>query len=200
MIGQERMSRQQGQERRLRRFAALSALGPFDGRSVLELGCGSGDFYRFLISRGQRPFYLGVDASLESVAEARARFGGDEACRFVHDDIEGFQPATPFDYVIASAPPRETGPAGGAALAEALTRVFSWCTRGAAACFPSARAPGRAPHPARVDPAAAVKAALRLTPAVRLMHDYLPADFAVFLYRSPAWDAAAGNEPLKGAS
>ncbi|MEO7744043.1 MAG: hypothetical protein ABIR98_13985 [Usitatibacter sp.] len=38
-----------------KRFEALHALGDFDGRSLLDLGCGFGDFLQFLRDRGIQP-------------------------------------------------------------------------------------------------------------------------------------------------
>jgi len=197
MIDESPTLTHQGRDQQLRRFEALRALGAFHERSLLELGCGNGEFYHYLRSCGVRPFYTGLDASAELAAEARARFAGEETCRFEVGRAADFQPASAFDYVIASVPPAaDSVVSGGPALAQALTRLFSWCTIGAAAILPTTRAPARLPRPVRVDPAAALKAALRLTPAVRLAHDFLPADFTVYLYRTPAW----GIVGEKGAS
>lgn len=191
---------QQGRDQQLRRFEALRALGRFDGRSILDIGCGNGELYRYLRACGERPLYTGLDANAELVAEGRARFRDDQSCRFESGDAARFQPSTPYDFVIVSAPLEPA--AGGSALLDSLTRLFSWCTLGAAASFVSARGPARAGAAApRVDPAAAVKAALRLTPAVRLAHDYLPGDFTLYLYRTPSWGAgAAVTGAIKGAS
>lgn len=197
MIDESPTLTQHGRKQQLRRFEALRALGSFHERSVLELGCGNGEFYHYLRSCGVRPFYTGLDASAELVAEASARFHDEESCRFEVGRAADFQPSSSFDYVIASVPPAADGTAAGSpALAQALTRLFSWCTIGAAAILPTTRAGARLPRPVRVDPAAALKAALRLTPVVRLAHDLLPADFTVYLYRTPAW----GSGDDKGAS
>jgi SAM-dependent methyltransferase len=193
---------QQGRDQQLRRFEALRALGCFDGRSILDIGCGNGELYRYLRACGEKPLYTGLEASPELASEGRARFHDDESCRFETGDASHFQPSTPYDFVIASAPLECEAAAGGPFLLDSLTRLFSWCTLGAAASFVSARGAARPRACApRVDPAAAVKAALRLTPAVRLAHDYLPGDFTLYLYRTPPWGAgAAVTGAIKGAS
>ncbi len=45
------------------------------------------------------------------------------------------------------------------------------------------------PAEARVymDPCKALAAGLSLTPAARIDHTYLPNDFTLFLYKTPAW-------------
>jgi trans-aconitate methyltransferase len=196
MIRDNETEAQLGREEQLKRYEALAALGSFDGKSVLEIGCGSGDFYRYLRQAGARLSYTGVDLRPEAVAECRGRFRDDADCRFEAGDTFHYQPSAPFDYVVACGDFGFTAPDAAGLLSPALTRLFSWCTLGMAAAFPSMRSPVRPAHQARIDPAAAVKAALRLTPAVRLAHDYLPVDFTVYLYRVPAWQAA----PMRGAN
>lgn len=163
--------------RQRKRFEVLRELGALDGRTVLDLGCGGGDFYLFLKEAGCRPLYTGVDRDPEAVARCRARFGGDPSCGFEAGDVLEYQPSAPFDFVIA----------GGLEATDALARVFSWCTIGAAASFVSLRPLGASQRGRYVDPAATVKTALRLTPSLRLAHDYLPGDFTLFLYKRPAW-------------
>jgi hypothetical protein len=46
-----------------------------------------------------------------------------------------------------------------------------------------------------VEPAKALNAALALTPAVRLEHNYLPNDFTLYLYRTPAWQSEEARTP-----
>lgn len=193
MIQDSDIDAQQVREHQLKRYEALCALGAFDGRSVLEIGCGSGDFYRYLRQSGARPLYTGLDLSPLAVAECRERYREEPDCRFELGEALHYQPSQPFDFVVASAGFGFAAPNAAGLLAPALTRLFSWCTRGVAATFPSLRAPARGPHLARIDPAFAVKAALRLTPAVRLAHDYLPVDFTVYLYRTPAWQPATSR-------
>jgi len=163
--------------RQLKRFEVLRQLGQLDGRRVLDLGCGGGDWYLFLKDAGCRPLYTGVDGDAEAVARCRARFAGDPSCVFEAGGVMDYQPSEPFDYVIAGSLPST----------EALTRVFSWCTLGAAVSFASVRPLSPAQRGRYADPAAIVKAALRLTPSLRLAHDYLPGDFTLFLYKRPAW-------------
>ena len=83
-----------------KRFDVLSAVFDQPG-SVLDVGCGLGDYYHYLRSKGQNCHYLGVDPVPEFV---------DHANRIMHDDPEasakivdpGTQLPSGFDYVILS--------------------------------------------------------------------------------------------------
>jgi hypothetical protein len=68
--------------------------------------------------------------------------------------------------------------------------MFEWARVGAAANFLSRRSPAPAEARVYVDPAELLELGLLLTPAVRLDHSYLPNDFTLHLYKTPAWEAA----------
>ncbi|HTW95665.1 MAG TPA: class I SAM-dependent methyltransferase [Tepidisphaeraceae bacterium] len=57
------------------RFDALWRLMDFRGRSVLDAGCGHADLLEFLVDRGWRGQYAGVEAlpELAAIAERRSR-------------------------------------------------------------------------------------------------------------------------------
>ena len=76
-----------------------------------------------------------------------------------------------------------------------IARMLAWSRVGAAANFLSARSPAPAEGRVYVEPASVLEAALALTPAVRLDHGYLPNDFTIHLYKTPAWARPEGNSP-----
>ena len=57
-----------------RRFEALLGLGDFHGRTLLDVGCGFGDFLQFLEERGIRPSYTGLDICEPMIRRCRERF------------------------------------------------------------------------------------------------------------------------------
>lgn len=81
--------------------AELGALGPVEGRDVLELGCGGGHWAVGLALRGAR--VTGLDVSPAQLAEARAlaaRHGAE--VRWVEGDAEALPfAAASFDLVMA---------------------------------------------------------------------------------------------------
>jgi SAM-dependent methyltransferase len=77
-------------------------LGDLAGKSVLDVGCGSGRYAVAAAERGAR--VVGVDFSPGMLARARdlARERGvHDGCRFVEADFDAFEPETTFDIVLA---------------------------------------------------------------------------------------------------
>lgn len=84
------------QRERFKHAASLLA-----GGSVLDVGCGFGDFYAYLRERGGRvPSYTGVDLMEGFVAEARRRHAGSGA-RFQCGDVLRGQIKRRADTVLA---------------------------------------------------------------------------------------------------
>ena len=63
------------QSQRLR-FTVLAGVGPLRGASVLDVGCGQGDFYAWLTEAGHGVDYHGIDITPGMVEIARGRFPG----------------------------------------------------------------------------------------------------------------------------
>lgn len=177
-----------------RRFEALLALGDFHERSLLDVGCGFGDFLAFLQERGIEPRYTGLDVCEPMVERCIERFGAS-AGRFVTADVLAHEPAAPFDYVVASGLFGLDAPGARERIRPTLERLFSWCSRGVAVNFLSARSPSPAPGRVYVAPEDILAMAFELTPAVRLDHGYLPNDFTIHLDKRPPWGDAQPGRP-----
>lgn len=82
------------------RFEVLCKIGDLEGKNILDVGCGFGDFYEFLgkenISIGE---YLGVDISERFTRIARKRYPDT---LFYCGDILDFQSPVTIDYSLAS--------------------------------------------------------------------------------------------------
>jgi SAM-dependent methyltransferase len=172
-----------------KRFEALLALGDFDGRHILDVGCGFGDFLSFLLARGIRPVYTGLDLCEPMVARGRERFAPEQG-RFVAGDVLDHAPDQPYDFVVASGIFGLDAAGARERIRPTVERMFEWARVGAAANFLSRRSPAPAEARVYVDPAELLELGLLLTPAMRLDHSYLPNDFTLHLYKTPAWEAA----------
>ena len=172
-----------------KRFEALLRLGDFDGRSVLDVGCGFGDFLDFLQARGIRPRYAGLDICEPMIRRCRERFAGVDA-RFDVGDALAWDPEEAPDFVVASGIFGLDARGARARIRPTLRRMFAWARVGLAANFLSRRSLEPAEARVYVDPADALEMAFALTPAVRLDHSYLPNDFTIHLDKTPAWSAA----------
>jgi len=173
-----------------RRFAAAAAIGDLHGRRVLDMGCGFGDFLAWLHERGVRPQYTGVDLGLPMVERCRQRFAGRDDARFVIGDALTWT-AEPFDYVVASGIFGYASPDAQKRVQPTLKRLFAMSRVGLAVNFLSWHATTRNPTRLYLRPADVLDYALTLTPAVRLDHSYMPNDFTLSLYRTPAWKEQA---------
>jgi SAM-dependent methyltransferase len=170
-----------------KRFAALCELGDFTGQRVLDVGCGLGHFIDYLQENDRVPDYTGVDITPEFIEQAKTRLAGRKNCRFEVADTLEFQPASSYDYVVASGIFGLHSEDAEQRIEPTLRRLFSWAQTGVAVNFLSSRAESHAEGRLYVDPARLLSLALNLTPAVRLNHSYLPNDFTLYLYRTPPW-------------
>jgi len=81
----------------------LQACDPSSGRSVLDIGCGSGQYATALVERGAREV-VGLDFAtnmLRIAADNARRAGVADKCRFVAGDFLTYPFDRRFDYVIA---------------------------------------------------------------------------------------------------
>lgn len=176
-----------------KRFEALLGLGDFHGRHLLDVGCGFGDFLSFLVNRGIQPIYTGIDLCEPMVARGRERFAS--IGRFVVADALDYEPDEPYDYVVASGIFGLEAPGARDRIRPTVARMFDWARVGVAANFLSRRSPTPAEARVYVDPAEMLELGLELTPAARLDHTYLPNDFTLHLYKTPAWEGERPGTP-----
>ena len=64
----------QSQRSQRRRFAVLSEVGPLANARILDIGCGVGDLYKYLLRRRIPVAYTGFDILPEMIAHARRRY------------------------------------------------------------------------------------------------------------------------------
>lgn len=81
----------------LLRYQAISELLSFNNSSVLDFGCGKGDLYRFLKTKGLNLKYTGMDINPELIRIAREKY--PEAI-FRTIDLEKEELNEKFDFII----------------------------------------------------------------------------------------------------
>jgi trans-aconitate methyltransferase len=73
-------------EGQLRRYETLlNIAGDLSGKTILDFGCGKGDFYGFIKDRGISANYSGIDVNENLITLARSKFPETE---FIATDIE----------------------------------------------------------------------------------------------------------------
>jgi len=159
-----------------KRFEALLGIGNLERRFVLDVGCGFGDFLAFLLARGIRPIYTGLDICAPMIVRCQERFAVSEGV-FTVGDVLACQPNAGYDYVVASGIFGFGADGAVDRIRPTLERMFQWARVGVAVNFLSARAESRADSRVYVEPAEALGWGLDLTPSARIDHTYLPNDF-----------------------
>jgi len=177
-----------------KRFETLATLGDFHGRRLLDVGCGFGDFMRYLVERGVKPIYTGLDICEPMIARCRESFPLSEG-RFVVADVLEYQPDQMYDYVVASGLFGLEAEGARERIGPTLERMFSWANHGIAANFLSALSPVPVEARVYIEPAEMLEFGLMLTPAARLDHSYLPNDFTIHLYKTPPWEPTSTRKP-----
>ena len=161
------------------RFAVLLDVGPLSDTRVLDVGCGVGDLYGFMLREGIRAQYTGVDILPEMVAHARERY--PDARFEVGDAVEGLGPER-FDYVLCSGAFNVNFGSNLIAVRKILPELLARSARGVAINFLSTRARERDAILYNYDPEAMLAFCRTLTPHVRLVEGYLSNDFTLHLY------------------
>jgi SAM-dependent methyltransferase len=170
-----------------KRFNAALALGALHGRSLLDMGCGFGDFLAFLNARGVHPRYTGVDICPPMIERCKRRFGDSDARFHIGDALDWEPEEGSYDFVFASGIFGYAARGTRARLQATVEHLFALADTGLAVNFLSGCAPRRSPGRLYVYPWDMLQLALGMTPAVRLDHAYLPNDFTLCLYKTPPW-------------
>ena len=161
------------------RFAVLLEVGPLSNMRVLDVGCGVGDLYGYMLRQGIRAQYTGVDILPEMVAHARKRY--PDAHFEVRDALQ--KPGSgQFDYVLCSGAFNVNFGSNQHAVQKILPELLACSTRGVAINFLSTRAHERDATLYNYDPEAMTAFCRKLTPHVRLVEGYLSNDFTLHLY------------------
>jgi len=165
------------------RFRVLSGVGDLRGTSVLDVGCGFGDYFEYLEKEHISTQYTGLDISPEFVKEGASRHPG---AKFYQTDIGNFHAEGGFDYVMASGTFnvrfREDQEAW---TLKTLEKMFSLCRKGMAVSLISTWADS-SHHRDDIfyfSPERTFEFCKSLTRWVVLRHEYMPHDFTIYLYK-----------------
>jgi SAM-dependent methyltransferase len=164
------------------RFEAFLLENDVAGKTVLDIGCGLGDFYAHLRQRGIDVEYVGYDISAAMVQLCRARYPEQ---RFESGDILSYHPASRFDFTVAFGIHNIRVP-GARAILELVTRQqFALSSIAAHVSLLTDRYSSFAPHLQAWPVEEILTMALGISPYVTVHHDHLESDCSVSLYRAP---------------
>ena len=164
-----------------KRFEILSQISDIEGKSILDVGCGLGDFYKWLKLMYKNIDYTGIDISPSMIDAASANF--PEADFEVLDIIETDDDKTKYDYVFASGIFNRRIPNHWSFVCEAIKKMYLFCNYGVAFNVMSTKADFMEKEEFYAEPGKILKFCLSLSRKSILRHDYMPHDFTVFIYK-----------------
>lgn len=165
------------------RFRVLAQIGIEGGASLLDVGCGFGDLYGYLLQQGIETHYTGLDLSPELLAEARRLH---PQARFIEGDLFDLDPAPgSYDIVVLSGALNEQLGDDGAYARRVIEAMFRACRRGVAFNLLDARHPRTAACSdlQSFDPDEMLAWCQGLADRVDIVSGYLDNDFSVYLRR-----------------
>ena len=179
-------------EQQYLRFEILSTIGDLHGRSVLDVGCGFGDFYTYLNERGIEVDYVGIDISPEILDEAR-RCHPQIDFRQVDLLVDDF--GETFDYVVESGIFNHEVDDNEQFAHDMLTAMFGRCKIGIAANMMTSYVDYRDEYLYYYDPKLIFDFARILSRFVAVRHDYPLYEFTLCLYRQSPFIASTAPSP-----
>lgn len=153
------------------RFKVFNEIGELKGKSILDVGCGLGDFYNYLKDVN----YTGVDIVPEMLVAAKKKY---PLARFL-DKI----PNEEFDYVFESGIFNLPDPNWDEIMVDTLMEMWEHCKIAMGVNFLSSYTVKKAEGTKYTDPTEIIKFTMLLSPKFILRHDYKSNDFTIFLYR-----------------
>jgi SAM-dependent methyltransferase len=187
--GDEHHAVAQSEISHIKRFQKILELGDFNGKTLLDVGCGIGGFLDFLDERGIKCDYTGVDINPKMIDMAKTKHP-DIKDKFLVFDIIEEDMNRRFDYVISNGPLNlKFDPALNMDITMKLIRAMhNLCATGAVITMTSAltRKPNRETY--YYNPLEILAETFKFCANVRFDHTYLPHDFALFLYKKDLYD------------
>lgn len=160
------------------RFDVLCRVGDLEHASLLDVGCGLGDLYKYLLSKKIPVEYTGVDVVPALVSVCSIRF---PEARFLCDDVVNIRDS--YDYILASGALSFAVPQGKEYYFNIIKVMHEHARKGIAFNMLN-----RAAHVSddtflSYDVDEVVSFCKTLSPRVEVVQNYLPWDFTVYMYK-----------------
>lgn len=170
-----------GQEIRYRELVDIAS--PLEGRSILDYGCGKGDFLTFLKEQGIDAAYTGADVNANLIGLARKKHpDGDFVCGSVEEGVFDRH----FDVVIICGVFNLRVAGIAASLRKSLKKLFALSRESLHLNIPSSLTKHKDPDMYYAEPDELLRFALdELSPRVTLRHGPVKNEIFLSVYRQP---------------
>ena len=162
------------------RFKILTTIGDFDKKTILDFGCGIGDYYSWLIENNYHVNYTGIDISSKMIEQASKQFSTGS---FHHQNIFIKPLENTYDYILLSGVFTYTDEQF---FQKCISQLFKKCEIGLGFNLLSkwgTREESIEASEFVAEPTSIINFCNSLTKKVVFRHDYHERDFTVFLYK-----------------
>ena len=160
------------------RFEILSKIADLNNKKILDVGCGLGDLYKFLISKNINTEYSGIDIVPEFIAKAQKHFPN---LKFQIKDISDINEE--YDYILASGVFSFNVEDSKNYYFSLIKRIFEHAKYGFAFNMLNSVAHNTDETYFAYDVNEVLAYCKTLTENVKIVSDYLPQDFTVYMYK-----------------
>lgn len=177
-------------ERQAIRLKVLSEVGDLNNCSLLDVGCGFGDFYRFLKEAGIKVNYTGYDICPDFIEISKQKF---PEAQFEVKDIQTDTIRQKFDYVVSSQTfnNRLVKENNETVMKDIIRKAYELSNIGVAIDMLSTYVDFREEHLYYYNPEKIFRFCKSITKRVLLRHDYPLFEFTVYLYKDfEGWPSA----------
>ena len=164
------------------RFKILSEVGLQSGNSVLDIGCGLLDFYKWLRKKIPGVNYFGIDLTPSMIEISQKNFPKIKLWK--GDVFQNNFKDKEFDFIVASGifVYRKNKPIK--YMKETIKKMYDICKKGIAFNSLSTFAENKTKNEFYANPSDVFNFCKKIDTNVVLRHDYLKNDFTIYLYKS----------------
>lgn len=160
------------------RFQALSEIANLNNSSILDVGCGFGDYLNFLQKKKLKINYFGIDINPTFINLAKQKFPNGT---FKTLDLQKTKIKKHFDWSFAIGITNKCG--SYKYIEEILNEMFKISKKGIAMDFLSSYVDYKGKGDFHSSPEKIFKIAKKLSKRVIIRHDYLPYQFCVYIFK-----------------
>tara|TARA_B110000971_G_C20039710_1_gene516982 strand:+ start:4720 stop:5388 length:669 start_codon:yes stop_codon:yes gene_type:complete len=171
------------------RFHQLTSDFDLNNSNVLDVGCGFGDFIKYLKVSNINIFkYTGVDIVEEFIDEATKLYSSNDV-KFYNSSFLDLKLSKEYDYCIASGTFNVSieGLDGYENIESNLTKMFNHCSKAVSIDLLTARVDYRHKHNFNSDPLKILEMAYGLSKSVVLRNNYFPFEFSITIYKDDSF-------------
>lgn len=170
------------------RFSVLTSQFQINGKKILDIGCGFGDFSQYLSSLGYAYEYCGIDIVENLIHEAEKRHPQN---KFILGDFLEYDFQDTFDFAVASGifNRKFNGKLSNYEFIEqSMEKALGLVREGIGFDFLSDKVDYKYEHTFHSNPSEILNIAYKYSRNIILRNDYMPFEFSLFIFKDDTFD------------